>query len=187
MIGNTLNFIASQLNNVVCQRLQLNPSNPKVILSNIVDHNGTINVKDKNVLLLKLINIEQEPIANNSVSITREAVNFEMKSPPLYINLQLVLAAYYNPEQVQSGLDTLTIGLSFIHGKPSWNAQNTPGLPSGIKRLVFEMETLDFHQLNQVWGAIGTNYMPSVMYKIRMLTIDDGAIQGLVEPVKEVG
>lgn len=187
MIGTTLNFIAKTLNNDICQRLKLNPSTQKVILSSIVDPSGSFEVKDSNVLLLKLINIEPDPIANDSMPISRIPGRSDIvETSPLYINLKIVLAAYSKPEQIQSGLDMLTIGMSYFQGKPVWNAQNTPELPSNVDRLVFEMETLDVHQLNHVWGAIGTKYLPSAMYKMKMLVLNDHTIQQISPNISSI-
>ncbi|MEM8910008.1 MAG: Pvc16 family protein, partial [Bacteroidota bacterium] len=63
---------------------------------------------------------------------------------------------------------------------------NSPALPKGVNRLVFEMESLDLHQLNHIWGAIGTKYLPSSVYRLKMLTINDHAIRGLVPSVESI-
>ena len=187
MIGSILSFVSNQINTTVCQRLAINPANRKVVLTNIVNPDGTSSINDNNVLIFTLLNIEKDSNALNPLPEVRFSdVAFEKKSPPLYLNLKVLIASHFNAEQLQSGLDTLTIALSFLQGKPLWNAQNTPGLPSSVDRLIFEMETLDFHQLSHLWGTIGAKYMPSAVYKLRMLTIDDGAIQELVSPIKKV-
>jgi len=187
MIGTTLNFIAQTLNNDLCQRLKLNPSTNKVILSSIVDPNGTFNVKESNVLLLKLINIEPDPFANDSMPTHRIPGRSDIvETSPLYINLRLVLAVYSKPEQIQAGLDMLTIGMSYFQGKPLWNPQNTPGLPDNVDRLVFEMESLNLDQLNHLWGAIGTRYMPSAIYRMKMLTLNDHTYQEIIPPISAI-
>ena len=187
MIGSTLQFIAEQMNDYVCNVLKLNPANNKVLLSSIVDPNGALTVRDQNVLLIKLVNIEPDPIANGSDPIRHFPKGSDLtESAPLYLNLQIILAAYSQPEQVKSGLDMLTLGIAFLQGKSMWNPQNTPQLPEGVERLVFEMGTLDLHQLNHVWGAIGTKYLPSAIYKVKMLTIDDHAFRGLTPTVQSV-
>ncbi len=187
MIGSTLEFIAKELNHTICQRLKINPSTNKVLLTNIVDPDGSIAVKDNNVLLLKLVNIEPDPIANGSEPNVHFPRGSDLvKAAPLYLNLKLVLAAYVKSEQVQAGLDMLTMGIGYLQGKQMWNPQNTPGLPADVNRLIFEMESLDLHQLNHLWGVIGTKYLPSVIYKLKMLTIDDEVIRAEVPGITEV-
>lgn len=185
MIGSTLDFVAQQLNSYICNALKINPSSNKVLLSAIVEPGGEIAVKEPNVLLLKLINIEPDPIANGSEPVVRHPRGSDIvESAPLYLNLRFILAAYFKPEQVKMGQDMLTLGISYLQGKPLWNPQNTPELPDNIQRLVFEMGSLDLHQLNHVWGAIGTKYLPSAIYKVRMLTVDNHAFREFVPVVK---
>jgi hypothetical protein len=54
---------------------------------------------------------------------------------------------------------------------------NTPSLDKRIDKLMFEMESLGTERLNNVWATLGAKYMPSVIYKMRMLTFDDGVIR----------
>ena len=75
---------------------------------------------------------------------------------------------------------------AYFQGKPMWNPQNSPGLPKGINRLVFDMETLNYDQLNHAWGAIGIKYLPSVMYKMRMLVINNHIIQTKLPQVTKI-
>lgn len=189
MIGSTLDFIAQELNSTICQRLSINPSAVnKVVLSSIIDPDGSITVKEKNVLLLKLINIEMDPMANGPQPTAQTSINgnIVVETSPIYLNLKIVLAAHFSPEQIKSGLDLLTMGISYLQGKPSWVPQNTPGLPTGTHKLFFEMETLDMHQISHLWGAIGVKYMPSVVYKLKMLTIDDHAIQAVIPEIQTI-
>ncbi|MEL6863527.1 MAG: DUF4255 domain-containing protein [Bacteroidota bacterium] len=187
MIGHSLNFIAQELNKHICNTLKIHPSNQKVLLSSIIDPDGNMAVKESNVLLIKLINIEPDPIANGSQPTVHYPRGSDfVESAPLYLNLQFLLAAYFKPEQIKTGLDMLTVGIAFLQGKSLWNSQNTPELPEGLERLVFEMGTLDLHQLNHVWGAIGAKYMPSVIYKMKMLVIDDHVFQGLIPSISTI-
>jgi len=59
----------------------------------------------------------------------------------------------------------------------SGRARNTPRLDPGVEKLTFEMESLSSEKLNNVWSTLGAKYMPSVVYKIRMLTFDSSVIR----------
>lgn len=187
MIGTTLKFVAKQLNQVICQRLQIDPTSQKVQLSAIADADGSLAVKDHNVLLVKLINIEPDPLANSSNPITRNPSNGAIQASPLYLNLKVILAAYFKPEQTQEGLDMLSMAISYIQGNNCWTPQNSPGFPDTVSKLMFEMESVDMHQLNHIWGAVGTKYLPSTLYKLRMVVIDDGNIKNVIPTISEIG
>ena len=41
---------------------------------------------------------------------------------------------------------------------------------AGIEKLMLDPISLSFEQQNHLWATLGAKYMPSVMYKCRMLT-----------------
>src|SRR5690606_28220905 len=53
-------------------------------------------------------------------------------------------------------------------------------------RLVFEMNSLTFEQLNHLWGALGAKYRPSVLYKMRLVRLRDALPRAPGPPVTEV-
>jgi len=44
---------------------------------------------------------------------------------------------------------------------------------------------LDIQALSNLWSALGCKYMPSVVYKVRMLSIDSQEIKGEVSKVAQ--
>ncbi len=189
MIGSLLDLVVQELNSVICRRLGINPAtSQKVALSPIIESDGSLAVKDKNLLLFKLINIEMDPVANGPQPTAGFPGNGSslIKASPIYLNLKVILAAHFKPEQIKEGLDILTMGIAHFQGKPAWNAQNTPGFPESVNKLLFEMETIDLNQLGHLWGAIGVKYMPSVLYKVKMITIDDSTIKEFIPSVIEL-
>ena len=67
--------------------------------------------------------------------------------------------------------------MGYLQQKNVFNRSNTPQLNSDIVKLVFEMENLSTERMNNVWSTLGAKYMPSVMYKMRMLTIDGSIVR----------
>ena len=45
-------------------------------------------------------------------------------------------------------------------------------LPENVEKIVVELYTATFEQQNQIWASLSTGYIPSVIYKLRMITID---------------
>ena len=56
------------------------------------------------------------------------------------------------------------------------NHQNAPDLVDPVEKLVFEMVNLNIQELSQIWGVHGGKYLPSVLYKTRMVTISEDII-----------
>jgi hypothetical protein len=48
------------------------------------------------------------------------------------------------------------------------------------------MASISPEQLNNVWGCLGAKYMPSVIYKIRMLTYNNNIIREIRPLVSDV-
>jgi hypothetical protein len=67
--------------------------------------------------------------------------------------------------------------MAYFQYKNVFTPANTPRLDNGIDKLVFEIASITPEQLNNIWGSIGAKYMPSVIYKMRMLTFDESIIK----------
>jgi hypothetical protein len=50
-------------------------------------------------------------------------------------------------------------------------------MDSRIEKLIFKMENMGIERLNNVWTTLGAKYMPSVLYKMKMLTFDDSIVK----------
>ena len=50
---------------------------------------------------------------------------------------------------------------------------NTPTLNANIEKLILDMVSLNLQQLHEIWSVLGGRYFPSVVYRIRMVTIDN--------------
>lgn len=186
MIGSTLSFIANRLDEIIRQRLQLTPSERKLILSPFVDLNGSVAIQEENTLVMFPVNIQKDSVAASVPQRPAVGEGIVNMPPPLHLNLYLVIGVYYEAAQLKYGLDLLTTAISILQGQPLWNHQNSPDLPEGIQKLVFEMESLDFHQQSHIWGHLGGKYLPSVVYKLRMIIIDDGKVEGVLPSIEQV-
>lgn len=186
MIGSTLYFVANRLDEIIRQRLHLTPSEKKLILSPFVDLNGGVAIHEENTLVMFPVNIQKESVIANPPARPSFGAGVVDQPPPLHLNLFLVIGVYYEAAQLRYGLDLLTTAISILQGQPLWDHQNTPGLPDGLQKLIFEMESLDFHQQSHIWGHLGGKYLPSVVYKLRMIIIDDGAVQAVTPSVSQI-
>jgi len=49
------------------------------------------------------------------------------------------------------------------------NVQALSAIPSSVEQLNFELYSLSFEQSNHLWGILGGKYLPSVLYKVRLV------------------
>jgi hypothetical protein len=56
-------------------------------------------------------------------------------------------------------------------------------LSSNVEKLSFEFVNFSFDELNSVWSLMGLKYMPSAVYKVKLLTFSNNLIREEVAPV----
>ena len=162
-------------------------------VSEISDPNSEIPIGK---LTMSLVNIEEERTINNNINYSRQkqSLNFAFKNPPVYLNLFVLFAANSANGSSSASGDNYYIGLKkisqliqFFQYQSVFTPQNTPSLVNtGIEELIFDLKTLSFQDLNNLWGVMGSKYLPSVLYKVRMLCISEDFVEGTVLPIMNI-
>ena len=67
-----------------------------------------------------------------------------------------------------------------------FTSENSPGLDPRIEKLIVELYSLSFEQQHHLWGILGAKYLPSVMYRVRMITIQEAQAIDEQEALKEI-
>ena len=171
MIENTILFLRNQVNSYL--KLKLNITEDKTVMNNIISQEGNLNASE---LCFSLINVEEEKIhkAQSPYKIMDNgAVN--LVNPDIRLNLYVLFAANFGTNYGEA-LRFLSHVISFFQSRQVFNHQNSPTLDEQIEKLIVELVTLSFEQQNHLWGSIGAKYIPSVLYKVRLLTVTDEAI-----------
>ncbi|WP_343690603.1 DUF4255 domain-containing protein [Chitinophaga sp.] len=174
MIYETLSCVADEINQYFNRQLHL--SEDKVVLSAIVNQDGSVAIQGENKVVLTLINVEKEPLGNTVPGFNNGYVTAR-STPPVCINLYILFAAYFSSNNYPEALRFLSFIIAYFQSRNVLSSANTPSLDRRIEKLMFEMESLSTERLNNVWATLGAKYMPSVIYKMRMLTFDEGMIR----------
>jgi len=168
MIGNVITVIADKLNENLNNRFS--QPGDLIIPSSLNQLDDENNTEIQNKLLLTITNIEQERLSRTSPSRPR--------SKPINIYLYLMLSSNFQQSNYDEGLKLLSSAISFFQYTSVLNQGNTPDLDNKVDKLVFEMINLNIQELSQLWGIHGGKYLPSVLYKTRMVTISEDLIEG---------
>ncbi|MDB4582339.1 DUF4255 domain-containing protein [Draconibacterium sp.] len=162
-----------------------------VVLSNILDQDGKIETivnssgGADHSLVITLINIEEEKHLKPPPAIKELNRQFIVKqNPEINLNLYVLLTAFSSHYETSLGI--ISDAIKFFQSKHIFNHSNTPALDVKIEKIIADLFTLTFEQQNYLWSMMGVKYLPSVMYKLRMLSIDDEQIKDKVKPVKEI-
>ncbi len=169
MIDSALTQVASQLNEFL--RRHANVTYDIVKVTNLVELNGNVVPDTDNKMLLFLVNVERET-ASFTAGPGRGATvaRFAEATPPLHLNLAVMAAANFSGRHYPDALKFLSNTVSFFQRTPVFDHANTPDLDGRIDRLVLEIDSMDTNDLSNLWGILGGKYVPSILYKMRMVT-----------------
>lgn len=154
-------------------RNKLKISEEKIVLSGIVNQDGSMAVTGENKILVTLINLEKETMSRGNGAKS----GMFSSAPALDINLYVLFSAYFTGSNYPEALRFLSFIIAYFQNKNVFNRSNTPKLNAKIDKLIFEMVDLNPDTLSNMWSALGAKYMPSVLYKIRMLRFDESLVR----------
>lgn len=117
-----------------------------------------------NKMVVSLLNVERETAGGISAPVQRTTEGYTRMSPPLLLNLNVMLAAVYDERQYAESLSVLSDTLKFIQSAPRFEIDNVG--------YTIEIVSISTQDMNNVWTLLGGQYYPSVVCKIRRLTID---------------
>jgi hypothetical protein len=154
--------------------------NRAVILQNIAlwEQGGSETASNtSNKLILTLLRIEEEPTLKNSPSYRVRTSGVEYQNPPIHLNLYILIAA--NFDNYEASLISLSKTIEFFQGRKVFTSSDTIynrdnvslDIPGDFK-LILELYSPTFEELNNIWGTFGGRQLPSVIYKLQLVTID---------------
>ncbi|MBN2486393.1 MAG: DUF4255 domain-containing protein [Bacteroidales bacterium] len=195
MIHTSLSFLTNQLN----QYLKLKTGTPdvdRVFLTSIATETGGIMIPDKS-LGVSLINIEEERVYKDQrTAYMNKEGNVEYYNPEINLNLYVLISANFQDndeidtsDDYVEGLKQLSFIISFFQAKNVFTRENSPSLISydpNISKLVVELYSYSFEQLYNFWSVVGAKYLPSVLYKIRLITFQEREFQQSSAPIEQV-
>ena len=170
MIQHIVSTISNQLDEFL--RNELNLSEEMVVVSSLVDVKGNVSMQIENKICVFVQNIEEEKLIKNGGFQTRAGM-----PPPMYINLYVVFAANFPDPNYAESLRFISLIIEFFQGRNIFDRSNTPMMSSNIEKVSLEFINLDFQELNNLWSLIGAKYIPSVLYKLKMLTFNQSLIR----------
>jgi hypothetical protein len=158
-----------------------------VVLSNLVDPEGKAYDGARNRLVMFLANVQKETVVSTASGLVPAGdSHYAVVAPSLYLNLYVLVFANFYDAGYTEGLGVLSLAISFFQRNPSFTPRSLPALPEGVDRLSWEMTSLDPAGLNYLIGLAGVKYLPSVVYKVRLLAFQSDASQGHTPAVQGV-
>lgn len=187
MLDIALKFIADEVNAYLRKRGALDQTADLVLPAALVDDSGKWVLPEGNIGLT-LVNIEEERVLREQVperiKVDGNQVAFQ---PALKLNLTVLFAARFRTEGYKSALNFLSHVLTFFQANPSFSSASHPGLDARIRKLNAELLSYTPEQLNQTWAYLGSKYLPSAIYRLRMVILQDPEPMWIEKPITGIG
>ena len=178
MLYFALKLIENELKDYVAiHGTESNFTRANVSLGNIgmTEADGGQNLND--MLVISLVNLEEERTLKNNIPIIKSPTTGKLEAFNPFINLNLyVLFSANFANNYELALRMLGLVIRFFQGRFVFTSKNSLSLSPGNSeqfKLIFNLYTLTFEQLNHLWGSLGGKQVPSVMYRMWLVEEKD--------------
>jgi hypothetical protein len=176
VIDRVFEHLASHLNGHF--RRQFNVAEDMVVVSNLLELGGVPVVQAANKLVLFLSGVERDTLAHRSTAMPiTYSHGVIQNAAPVYLNLLVMCAANFSGSHYPEALKFLSGAIAFFQGNPVLDHQNTPEMDARVERLALNMENLSSQEMHSLWSIHGGRYLPSALFRVRMITLDGGAVR----------
>jgi hypothetical protein len=152
----------------------------------------------RNKVLLSVVNLQEERTLKNTPAYVRDDVLLRVRyeNPPTFLNLAVLLTATHT--DYVNALRALSRALLFFqhrtvltHENVAPNSISKDAPPHDVDRLaefklIFNLWSPTFEEVNDMWGMLGGKQFPFAIYSMRMLELKFRATQresGLITEV----
>ena len=197
MIDNALKIMANEVNKYIVRKLDpdRDPSSTKRVATGNVtkvqesDSSGSRSEAINSPCILTLVNLEEERLAKSPNNFIRVNDKVEYRNPRMLLNLYCLFAV--NHTSYDTSLQYLSLIIQFFQSRNLIDHKNTPpdnglSLDQKIDKLIFEMVSMNSEQVNHLWATLGGKYLPSVVYKVRMVSIEDDTAGLQADPIGKI-
>ncbi|MCV2423511.1 DUF4255 domain-containing protein [Paucibacter sp. DJ2R-2] len=181
MIDAALTQIAGQLNQHLRQRFQV--SEDLAVLSNLHEQNGSAVPIVANKLVIFLAGVERDTMAHRATP-TRGMSHELRQQEPVFLNLLMMCAANFSGANYPEALKFLSGAIGYFQATPVIDHHNAPNLDARLERLILNIENLSSSEMHSLWGIHSGRYLPSVLYRVRMVSVDGEQIVGRDTPIR---
>jgi hypothetical protein len=170
MLDVALQFLTDQLRAGL--RASLGNAGFKVMLTQMADDTGDCAFA-KDSLGLCVVNLEEEPSLRNMTPGDKDfGARPFIAEPALHLSLQVLCAANFT--RPDEALGCIFEVMRFFRRFSVFTHAEFPALDPGIEIMRVESQPLNFEQRNQLWSCLGANYLPSVLYRVRLVILNAG-------------
>lgn len=177
---------------------------PDINIANIATLNdGDEFLETKSSIVLSVVNIQEDKTLKNQSIYNIKKVDKTIETvahPPQYLNISLLFTSYSKDQtKYLDGLEKLQNIIEYFQINNSFYFQNitktlityfsfknlTPEQKENYSKITLMSVSLSMEQLNQMWSYLGSKYMPSILFEMRVLPIQKNEI-ALKKPIEKI-
>ena len=170
MIYEVLQTLTDNLN--VYFRTKLKIQEDKAELSAIVNQDGTIALQSENKVLVTLFNIERESFSASPGNVGRQKLS---------LNIFVIFSCHFSNSNYSEAIRFLDLIITYFEENYTLEVQN---IYDGNNKIKIEIETFNLEKVQNIWSTIGAKYLPSVIYKLRMIVVDSNNVSSFTPAVQ---
>jgi hypothetical protein len=170
MIDRALSFLKDELNIYIKAKTG---DSDKAVLTKLVEQSGTSLLTGNELIAISLVNVEEErTMRAQGHQVVMNNGAYSLANPEIRLNLY-VLFVGYNKQHHKEELALISLIAQFFQIRNVFENTEYPQLGDAIEKLIVELYSLNFEQQNQLWASIGAKYMPSLLFKVRMIIVNE--------------
>lgn len=179
MIDRAVSQIATQLNEYL--RGLLDISEDIVVVSNLLGPDGALAPNVDNRIVVFLTSIEKDTVPRRA----EHPGSALSGSKPLFLNLYVMVAANFTGANYPEALKFLALVVAFFNRNQVLDHASAPDLDDRLDKLVLDIENTPPQAMSNIWGVLGGRYLPSVLYRVRMVPVGGDVVEGRVPRVTD--
>lgn len=185
-----LKIVIEQLSKLV------DPAQSFIDITNIATLNdGDEFLKVKSPIVLSIVNIEEDKTLKNQTVYLKNTNDLTQisryKQPTQHLIISILFTSYNKDLSMYlGGIDKLKGVISYFQQNKSFYYKDddtemidhdtfivkTEAQQSHYEKITMESVSLSMEQLNQMWSYLGSKYMPSMLYKMRLCIIQNSPL-----------
>jgi hypothetical protein len=158
------------------------PAKNIIEIAHLFNSSGEANPTELGVTL---VNIEEDRINRAIDPYINTDEGIQRVNPQLKLNLFVLFTANFDSNYTES-LKFISYVIRFFQGKSVFTTENTPALDPEVKKIIVELHPMSFEQQNYLWGMVGGKYLPSALYKFRLLVVQENMSTEAVSKIEEI-
>lgn len=166
-MDHTLEFLSQLLDQFIKNQFGLTDN--KVVIGRVINQDGSTPVENENKLVLSLVNFSTETtMGSNDTRMGFASGGFSKTQAPMNLSMDVLFASNFSNER--EGLKFLSKVVEFFHEQPNIDRNLFSDMPESLEKINLEIRNLSIQDSAALWSAIGAKAIPSVLYKVRVIT-----------------